>query len=465
GDGGGAVLHLGQRLRRAGPAIFCEVCDAWMQTRAARGLQKACCGPPTGKGHHQRTYVSNLAARRDRLLRDLDPKTGRSWATGTLVHDERSSVDDSSEEGTETVVAHGYVEAPLADVQGTATRGSPAAPCGGRTDEAQKAGAQETATRGAPAELRGGRTKEAPLADVQGTATRGAPVPPRGGRTEATRLLAEERLEVLRRRVATREAGLAGVAVAGAGSAPTAQGVEALTDTGCAVGDRADSWAVRRQALLRRLQAQAERLCGGAGAAPREAPAGFAARLRRRGIPVARPPPREALPQRPPRPLALERRLDRWGRWWIEPLLDADGAASDWLDHCVPYAEAVLAQPRWRRFLRVLDSTAQQLAEAWCRRAWRRGARLRGAYTRDRSGLTLSQRCVTDSTRRYEVYCLRSWLAAPAGLPPALGWARAVRRRPRPGAAAPCEGQGRLSVQAAPQGHSGGEGSDTGEGV
>ncbi|CAK0852191.1 unnamed protein product, partial [Prorocentrum cordatum] len=410
GDGGGAALHLGHRLRRAGPAIFRE----------------ACCGLPTDKGHHQRSYVSNLAARRDKLLRGLDPETGRSWATGTLVHDERSPGDDSFEEGTdEAVVAHGCAEAPLAVVLGTATRGSPAAPCGGRTKEAQKAGVQETATRGAPAELRGGRTEEAPLADVKGTATRGAPVPPRGGRTEAGRRLAEERLEVLRRRVATREAGLAGAAAGGAGSAPTAQVVEALTDTGCAVGDRAGSWAVRRQALLRRLQARAERLCGGAGAAPREAPAGFAARLRRRGIRVAQPPPRAALPQRPPRPLALERRLDRWGRWWIEPLLDADGAANDWLDHCVPYAEAILAEPTWRRFIRAMGSTAQQLAEAWCRREWRRGARLRSACAKYRSGLTLSQRCVADSTRRYEVYCLRSWLAARAGLPPTLGWARA----------------------------------------
>ncbi|CAK0894487.1 unnamed protein product [Prorocentrum cordatum] len=190
-----------------------------------------------------------------------------------------------------------------------------------------------------------------------------------------------------------------------------AQVVEALTDAGCAGGDRAVSWAGRRQ--------------GGA--------AGVAARLRRRGVRVARSPPRAALPQRPPRPLALGRRLDRWGRWWIEPLLDADGAASDWLDHCVPCAEAAFAQP----------SAARQLAEAWCRRAWSRGARLRGAYARYRSGLTLSQRCVTDSMRRCEVYCLRSWLAAHAGLPSALGWARA----------------------AASQGHSGGEGSAAGEGV
>ncbi|CAK0909012.1 unnamed protein product, partial [Prorocentrum cordatum] len=437
GGGRGVALHLGHRLLRAGPAIFGEVCVARMQARAARGLQKARCGPPTDKGHHQRTYVSNLVARRDRSLRGLDPKTGRPWATGTLVHDERSSVDDSSAEGTD--------EAPLADAQRTATRGSPAAPCGGRTKEAQTADAQETATRGAPAALRGERAEEAPLAEVRGTAKCGAPELPRGGRAEASRLLAEvvarrsvraapapswqERLEVLRRRVATREAGPARVAAGGAGSVPKAQVGEALADTGAA-------------------------------------PAGFAARLRRRGIPAARPPPRAALPQRPPRPLALERSLDRWGRWWIETLLDADGAASDWLDHCVQCAEAVLAQPRCRRFLRAMGSTARQLAEAWCRRAWSRGVKLRGAYARNRSGLTLSQRCVIDSMRRCEVYCLRSWPAAPAGLPPALGWAQAARCRPRPGvAAAPREGQGRLGARATSQDNGGGEGSDAGEGV
>ncbi|CAK0810080.1 unnamed protein product [Prorocentrum cordatum] len=383
GDGRGVVLRLGHRLRRAAPAIFCEVCVAWMQTRAARGLQKACCGPPTDKGHHQRTYVSNLVARRDRLLRGLGPKTGRSWATGTLVHDERSSVDDSSEESTgEAVAALGSAVAPLADAQGAATRG--------RT-EASRLLAEVVARRSVCA----------------------APAPSW-----------QERLE----RVATREAGPACVAAGGAGRVPKAQVVEALADTGCAVGDRAGSWAVRGLALLRRLHARAERLCGGAGAAPRAAPAGFAARLRRNGIRVARPPPRAVLPQRPPRPLALER--------------------------------------RWRRFLRAMGSTARQLAEARCRRAWSRGARLRGAYARYRSGLTLrSQRCVTDGMRRYEVHCLRSWLAAPAGLPPAQGWARAARRWPRPGAAAALrEGQGRLGAQAASQDHRGGEGSDAGEG-
>ncbi|CAK0797341.1 unnamed protein product, partial [Prorocentrum cordatum] len=424
GDACGVVLHVGHRLRRAGPTIFCGVCVAWMQ------------------GCRLRTCVSNLAARRDRT--------------------------------DEAVVAQGSVEAPLADAQGAATRGSPASPRGGRTEEARLADAQETATRGAPAVLRGGRAVEAPLAGGQSTATLGAPVPPRGGRTEASRLLAEvaarrsacaapapswqERLEVLRRRVAAREAGLARGAAGGAGSVPKAQG--------CAVGGRAVSWAVRRQALLRRLRARAERLCGGAGAPPRAAPAGLAARLRRRGIRVARPPPRAALPQRPPRPLAPERRLDRWGPRWTEPLLDAGSAASDWLDHCAPYVEAVFDQPRWRRFPRAMGSAARQLAEAWCRRAWSRGARLRGACARYRSGLTLSQRCVTGGVRRCEVYCLRSWLAAPAGLPPALGWARAMRRRPRPGAAAaPRESQGRLGAQADSQGHSGGEGSDAGEGV
>eukprot|EP00959_Pyramimonas_sp_CCMP1952_P135978 2844961-Pyramimonas_sp.AAC.1 len=29
GDGRGVALHLGHRLRRAGPAISCEVCAAW----------------------------------------------------------------------------------------------------------------------------------------------------------------------------------------------------------------------------------------------------------------------------------------------------------------------------------------------------------------------------------------------------------------------------------------------------
>ncbi|CAK0805479.1 unnamed protein product [Prorocentrum cordatum] len=429
GDGRGVALRLGHRLRRAGPAIYCEICVARMQARAARGLQKARCGPPTDKGHHQRTCVSNLVARRDRLQRGLGPKTGKSWATGTLVHGERSSVDDSPEEGTdEAVAAQGSAEVPLADAQGTATRGSPAAPCGGRAEEAQMADAQETATRGAPAALRGGRAEEAPLAEVQGAAARGAPELPRGGRTEASRLLAEvvarrsvcaapapswqERLEVLRRRVATRGAGPACVAAGGAGSVSKAQVVMALTDTGGSA----------------------------AGLMP---PPGRSLR---------------ALPQRPPRPLALERRLDRWGRWWIEPLLDADGAASGWLDRCAPYAEAVLAafppgdgqrgsaagggvapprlEPRSEAARRLRRASFGPHAEPAVRR--RQHAEVRG------------------------VYCLRSWQAAPAGLLPALGWARAARRRPRPGAAAaPREGQG---AQAVSQDRGGGEGSDVGEG-
>ncbi|CAK0881414.1 unnamed protein product [Prorocentrum cordatum] len=330
-----------------------QQCDGGKPCKLA---QRRAAGRPPTMGHRQRTYVSNLAARRGRLLRGLDPKTSRSWATGTLAHDERSSVDDSSEEGTdEAVVAHGYAEAPLADAQGTATRGR----CGGALRLAR---------------------------------------------------LAWQALPLV-----------------GAGSVPTAQVYEALADTGCVAGDRAESWAVRRQALLRRPQARAERLCGGVGAVPREAPAGFAARLRRRGVRVALPPPRAALPQRLPRPLALERRLGRWGRWWIEPLLDADGAASDWLDHCVPYAEAVLAQPRWRRFPRAMDSAAQQLAEARCRRAWRRGARVRGTCARRRLGLALSQRCATDSMQRaLPERALSLSLCAPSGGGGALRWPQAA---------------------------------------
>ncbi|CAK0903415.1 unnamed protein product, partial [Prorocentrum cordatum] len=148
----GDAEGLGAEARFAKGTAVARRCTSGIGC-GARGVPRA--GPPTDKGRHQRTYVSDLAARRDRHLHGLDPKTGRSWATGTLVHDESSSVGDSSDEGTdEAVVAHGYVEAPLADAQGTAARGSPAAPCGGRAEEALKEGAQETATRGAPAELR-----------------------------------------------------------------------------------------------------------------------------------------------------------------------------------------------------------------------------------------------------------------------------------------------------------------------
>ncbi|CAK0838657.1 unnamed protein product [Prorocentrum cordatum] len=68
-----AIQCNGHRLRRAGLAVFCEVCVAWSAGGVSKQVLADCCGIPSGERKGE-TFLSNLDSRRRRLLKGLHPE-------------------------------------------------------------------------------------------------------------------------------------------------------------------------------------------------------------------------------------------------------------------------------------------------------------------------------------------------------------------------------------------------------
>ncbi|CAK0794960.1 unnamed protein product [Prorocentrum cordatum] len=401
------LAHEDHRLRRAGPAVFCEVCAAWMQTRAGRGLQRPCQGPPRNRAHCARTYVSNLGARRDKLLRSLDTKAGRPFG-GAGGPGARRPTAGLSEVGCRLAGVYRAAASRLLAAAAARVASQPSA--SGSAAQARTAGAAGRST----GEI--GTTSREPL-----IAKRLSPNPPPSRSINGPLELG---------------------GIAGAGDAAEQRGgagvLEAMSSAGhpppqAPPRPPASGHACEASRLLAAAAARAA-AARSSGAASRPRPAArFAICSRRPAEVVAKRQPREPLPRGPPRPTATACRLARWARWWIAATLTEAQLADDWRLHCVPYVEAALGQPRRRALARVMGRTAKQLARDMCDRAWARGGVDRRAFMRYRRGLSFSQAWIADSMRRHETEALRRWLADPGRPPgaPRVGWAPGERRRPR----------------------------------